>query len=617
VSLFDDAQWHDVELNITPDSNGGATVVFDLDDGVYGGYGILLTYGLPSPAYLGFTARTGGATNNHWVKDILTLKTPVVTVAPSEFDLTLDEAEGYEGVTNSAAVIQVADVVGDVLQITDATGAQRGTAFKQIAGLTAADGFSVKYQMYTGGGTGADGQCVNIGANTLGGRFGEDGVAVGLALCFDEYANGDAEHGIQMFYNGEMIFEGRATCGNREGCPPVSLFEDDDESWHDVELNITPDDNGGATVVFTLDRGVYGGYGIIAAYDLPSPAYLGFTGRTGGATNNHWVKGITTTIGGLTTTHALLQTLTAIGSNIYGLSDIEISKFVLDGSAKTSRDVLQITQLENSQSGTAFMSLAGLTTSDGLTVRYQMYTGDGTGADGQCVNIGANSLGGRAGEDGVAEGLAVCFDEWANGDAEHGIQMFYNGEMIFEGRATCENRKGCPPVSFFDDELWHDVEVNISPDGMGGATVIFTLDVSIYSGYGILDKFALPSTPYLGFTGRTGGATNNHFVKNIQMMVTPLITVPVVDFTLDGSAMIEEESYDASVAVLGGVNGVAAPPVDQQVSPLVILVTPVTPVTPVTHVNFSHFQFVISMLDTLELASSTIKRLRTRRSHSP
>jgi hypothetical protein len=41
--------------------------------------------------------------------------------------------------------------------------------------------------MYTGGGDdgGADGQCVSVGANTLAGRNGEDGVAEGLALCFD------------------------------------------------------------------------------------------------------------------------------------------------------------------------------------------------------------------------------------------------------------------------------------------------------------------------------------------------------------------------------------------------------------------------------------------------
>ena len=96
---------------------------------------------------------------------------------------------------------------------------------------------------------------------------------------------------LQVFYNSEMIFEGRALCGNREGCPPVSLFED--ERWHSVDLNIIPDGIGGAKVKFDLDRGAYAGYGILADYKLPSPAYLGFTARTGGRTNNHYAKSIT------------------------------------------------------------------------------------------------------------------------------------------------------------------------------------------------------------------------------------------------------------------------------------------------------------------------------------
>ena len=29
-------------------------------------------------------------------------------------------------------------------------------------------------------------------------RYGEDGITTGIAVCFDEYANGNAEHGIQV-----------------------------------------------------------------------------------------------------------------------------------------------------------------------------------------------------------------------------------------------------------------------------------------------------------------------------------------------------------------------------------------------------------------------------------
>ena len=56
-------------------------------------------------------------------------------------------------------------------------------------------------------------------------------------------------------------------------------------------------------------------------------------------------------------------------------------------------DVLKITQVAGSQLGEAYAPLPGLLSTDGIIVRYQMYTGDGSGADGQCVNIGANTLG--------------------------------------------------------------------------------------------------------------------------------------------------------------------------------------------------------------------------------
>ena len=39
----------------------------------------------PCPVYLGFSGRTGGATNNHWVRGISFSKKPVRMIAASEF----------------------------------------------------------------------------------------------------------------------------------------------------------------------------------------------------------------------------------------------------------------------------------------------------------------------------------------------------------------------------------------------------------------------------------------------------------------------------------------------------------------------------------------------------
>ena len=81
------------------------------------------------------------------------------------------------------------------------------------------------------------------------------------------------------------------------------------------------------------------------------------------------------------------------------------------------------------------------------------YCGDGSGADGLCVNVGGNDMGGRVGEDGVAKGVAVCFDEWAN-NGDHGVSIFYDGGMIWEEIGVCSNRQNCLPVSLFDDATW-------------------------------------------------------------------------------------------------------------------------------------------------------------------
>jgi hypothetical protein len=86
VSVFNDATWHTVTIDISPKLNwrrdmgtysdsgaAGAIVYMRLDAGTdaeYVAYGEVLTYVLPTPTYLGFTGRTGGAHNNHWVKNI-------------------------------------------------------------------------------------------------------------------------------------------------------------------------------------------------------------------------------------------------------------------------------------------------------------------------------------------------------------------------------------------------------------------------------------------------------------------------------------------------------------------------------------------------------------------
>ena len=52
--------------------------MFDFDNGAYGGYGDISNYAIPTPAYLGFSGRTGGATNNQYAICVRLLQTIIL-----------------------------------------------------------------------------------------------------------------------------------------------------------------------------------------------------------------------------------------------------------------------------------------------------------------------------------------------------------------------------------------------------------------------------------------------------------------------------------------------------------------------------------------------------------
>ena len=63
----------------------------------------------------------------------------------------------------------------------------------------------------------------------------------------------------------------------------------DDARWHAITLALTRS----GTAEFTLDSNVlHGAADILGGLALPEPLFLGFSGRTGGANNNHWVRNV-------------------------------------------------------------------------------------------------------------------------------------------------------------------------------------------------------------------------------------------------------------------------------------------------------------------------------------
>lgn len=151
--------------------------------------------------------------------------------------------------------------------------------------------FIVRFEMYVGDGNGADGMCVNLGDPSPTRRgIAEEGVAVGVSLCFDTHPNSPSEHGVEMFVGGSAVWQKFAECGYND-CYPVTLFED--AQWHSVELRTSPDASGGMNVAFELDGGILNGTAHVDSFEPPSDeSWLSFSARTGGATNNHWVRNV-------------------------------------------------------------------------------------------------------------------------------------------------------------------------------------------------------------------------------------------------------------------------------------------------------------------------------------
>ena len=207
-------------------------------------------------------------------------------------------------VTGSASVTE-----GGTVVLTRNQRSQTGLAFIQLSdgAVTSTrlgngdlvNEFHVQFQQYIGDGNGADGYCVNVGTNSLdSGIGGNTGISAGLALCFSSW---QYRAHFSLKYNAAVIW---STDGSLSDAV-YTLFAD--SAWHTIDLLVERISNGRYIVSIGFD-----GYNTIlwpetsssvslvsdssrleiGSFDLPTPTYLTFTGRTGDDTNNHWVRNV-------------------------------------------------------------------------------------------------------------------------------------------------------------------------------------------------------------------------------------------------------------------------------------------------------------------------------------
>jgi hypothetical protein len=109
--------------------------------------------------------------------------------------------------------------------------------------------------------------------------------------------------------------------------------------------------------------------------------------------------------------------------NTPAVVQLDVADFDLKSSdASVDGDVLKVSVTSGSQRGLAFTPV-DVSIDQAINIQFDMYVGDGSGADGLCATLGNDDLGNRVAENGVTEGFSFCFDEWSNGNAESGIKV--------------------------------------------------------------------------------------------------------------------------------------------------------------------------------------------------
>ncbi|MEV6329021.1 choice-of-anchor D domain-containing protein [Streptomyces sp. NPDC051909] len=380
-----------------------------------------------------------------------------------------------------------AQVSGGDLQLTQATGWQRGTAVWPVPVLT--DGLKATFTTVIGGGTGADGlsfalldpaRTTPTALGAAGGGLGYSGLP-GTAVTFDTYDNGTADPSAN--------FLGIATGGTADTltyAATTTSVPNLRSGSHAVSIAVT-----GRTLTVSVD-GTQRLSTSVAS--LPPTALLAFTGATGGRTDIHAVRRATVT------------------ATAYAVPPPGPNGWTYNGSATLSGTTLQLTPLQTSQRGSALQATAVPTAR--LKARFTATIGGGTGADGlallllDATRATPKSLGTGGGGLGFSglPGIAVTLDTYDNGTADPSanfVAVATGGTAdTLRYAATATNvpnlRSGSHTV---DAVVTSTGRLQISVDGTR------VIDVAV----------TLPKNVLVGFSGATGGRTDRHAVSGVRI----------------------------------------------------------------------------------------------------
>jgi len=206
-------------------------------------------------------------------------------------------------------------------------------------------------------------------------------------------------------------------------------------------------------------------------------------------------------------------------------TDITFDSWHFEGSAGVEDDgAIELTGLAMWQVGSAFMTEMPVR-GDNISIVFEFVTQGGNGADGLAMVmldidrmetfLGGAGCGLGYGGDTTCDGLpvdpalpgwAIELDTWANVDIDPTTAD--HTAFTFDGKvATPEAWSDVPEL---EETGWHRVEVDIV-----APRVTVKIDGVAYVDEDIDGYYDFPA--YIGFTGATGGETNNHRVNLISV----------------------------------------------------------------------------------------------------
>ena len=296
-------RWVDVNINVT--AQGRMTVLVD-GTNVFGT--ITLPNYTPRPGRFGIYGRTGGEFQSHAIDDLsITALTTIET--------TRDPAINTDG----ERLVGSAAISGGILRLTEAAASLQGTYMTPILNTQAMTSMNVDFKVRIGGGTAraADGLSVSIAPDLSNASFGEEGAGSYLVVSLDTWDNngtdtapafdvkwgGTADANIVATKSFQPSARYQREGGRATATPPLL-----DGSSQPVLLDTDPADGTPTFVPLSIAVKSDGTLdltykGVPVFQNLALPGFFGATnlrvgigGRTGGATDNHWVDDLAVTI---------------------------------------------------------------------------------------------------------------------------------------------------------------------------------------------------------------------------------------------------------------------------------------------------------------------------------